>query len=232
MNGEEPARTNVTPAPDTRLQSNGVRRSTSFLLRLSKGLGSRATQPFVEVKGLWNRHGTSALSAKNNDVANSNETKKDLQKNQNEVEEGGTKLLDNTDKLHRAIEQSHEVLASANTVFPLTLFPDTVTVDRTKVTITRRNFFWSADVLSIRIEDVLNVAATCGPLFGTLTLASRVMSTTDHFAMQHLWRNDAMHLKHIIQGYVIAQHNDIDVAHLDKDELINTLIELGYDANS
>ena len=33
-----------------------------------------------------------------------------------------------------------------NTVFPITLFPDTVTVDRTKVTITK-DFFWSSDVI-------------------------------------------------------------------------------------
>jgi len=136
------------------------------------------------------------------------------------------------DKSLRAIaSRSHEVLMTANTVFPMTLFPDTVTVDRTKVTITRRDFFWSSDVLSIRIEDVLNVEVSVGPLFGSLTVASRVMSTTDHFQIKHLWRSDAMRLKRIIQGYVIAQHNNIDTSHLDKKELIETLMELGHDAN-
>lgn len=133
--------------------------------------------------------------------------------------------------LKKIVKLSHEVLMTANTVFPITLFPDTVTVDRTKITITRRDFFWSADVLSIRIEDVLNVSATVGPLFGSLTIASRVMSTTDHFVIRHLWRNDAIRLKHIIQGYVIAQHNKIDTAHLNTKELVDTLIELGHDSN-
>ncbi len=120
---------------------------------------------------------------------------------------------------------------AANTVFPLTLFPDTVVVDRTKVTITKRDFFWSSDVMSIRIEDVLNVSAGVGPFFGSLTIASRVMSTTDHFQINHFWRHDAIRLKHIIQGYVIAQHNNIDTAHLTKQELIDTLMELGSDSN-
>ncbi len=134
-------------------------------------------------------------------------------------------------ELKKIVEQSHEVLMAANTVFPITLFPDTVTVDRTKVTIIRRDFFWSSDVMSIRIEDVLNVSASVGPLFGSLTVASRVMSTIDHFQINHFWRNDAIRLKHIIQGYVIAQHNNIDTAHLSRKELIDTIVELGDDSN-
>ena len=135
-------------------------------------------------------------------------------------------------ELKKIVSQSHEVLMAANTVFPITLFPDSVTVDRTKVTITKRDFFWSSDVMSIRIEDVLNVSASVGPLFGSLTVASRVMSTIDHFKINHFWRNDAIRLKHIIQGYVIAQHNNIDTAHLNKKELTETLIELGHDSNN
>jgi len=57
------------------------------------------------------------------------------------------------------------------------------------------------------------------------------MSTIDHFQINHFWRNDAIRLKHIIKGYVIAQHNNIDTAHLSKDELTETLLELGIDSN-
>ena len=133
--------------------------------------------------------------------------------------------------LQKIVSKSHELLMSANTVFPITLFPDTITIDRTKVTITRRDFFWSSDVLSIRIEDVLNVQVSIGPLFGSLTIASRVMSTVDHFQIRHLWRADAIRMKQIIQGYVIAQHNKIDTSHLKKNDLIETLVELGNDTN-
>ncbi len=134
------------------------------------------------------------------------------------------------EKLKSIVSKSHEILMSANTVFPITLFPDSVTVDRTKVTITKRDFFWTSDVMSIRIEDVLNVSASVGPIFGSLTIASRVMSTIDHFKINHFWRNDAIRLKHIIQGYVIAQHNNIDTAHLTRSELVETLRELGHDS--
>ena len=134
------------------------------------------------------------------------------------------------DDLKAIVSRSHEVLASARTVFPMSLFPDTVILDRTKVTIIKRSSFMSESVISIRIEDVLNVSASTGPFFGSLNIASRVMSSTDHFQINFFWRKDAAHLKHIIQGYVIAQHNNISVAHLSKDDLIKTLTELGTDS--
>lgn len=131
--------------------------------------------------------------------------------------------------LRSIVERSHEVLAQATTIFPFKLFPDTVIVDRTKVTIIKRNFFWSEDVVSIRIEDVLNAKSGVDLFFGSLNVSSRVMNSTDHYLIKFLWKRDAMHLKHLIQGYVIAQHNDIDVSHLSRDELIKTLCELGDD---
>lgn len=136
-------------------------------------------------------------------------------------------------KLNKIVEQSREILASAQTVIlPNNLFPDTVTVDRTKVTITRKTFFWSSTVISIRIEDILNVATSIGPLFGSVTISSRVMNSTDHYEINFFWRRDAIHLKHIIQGYMLVVHNNIDTSSLSKEELIKKLIELGHDPNA
>ena len=135
-----------------------------------------------------------------------------------------------SESLQHIVERSHEVLARVDTVFPFTLFRDTVIVDRTKVTIIQRNFFWSEDVVSIRIEDVLNATVSTDVIFGSLSVASRVMNSTDHYRIKFFWRNDAMRLKHLIQGYVIAQHNNIQISHLSKEELIKTLLELGSDS--
>ena len=202
-------------------------RTYNFLLRLSRRLGSVATysslfghnaQPFMGQEITIPTNNPLSIApflghAATNGRQDSKKAAEDKEK-----------------KLRNIVSRSHEVLMTVNTVFPITLFPDSVTVDRTKVTITRRDFFWTSDVMSIRIEDVLNVSASVGPLFGSLTIASRVMSTIDHFKINHFWRNDAIRLKHIIQGYVIAQHNNIDTAHLETKELIDTLRELGHDS--
>jgi hypothetical protein len=113
----------------------------------------------------------------------------------------------------------------------MNLFPDSITVDRTKVTITKRTFFWTSSVISIRIEDVLNVACSTGPIFGSLIISSRVMNSTDHYEIDYFWRKDALYLKQLIQGYVIAQHNQIETSHLNRRDLIKTLLELGNDTD-
>ena len=136
-----------------------------------------------------------------------------------------------TTDLKKKVRQSHQVLAIARTVFPLTLFPDSVVVDRSKVTIIHRTFFWSAETISFQIEDILNVSASVGPFFGSLTIASRVMSTVDHFHVNYLWRRDAIALKHIIQGYIIAKHSHMDTEHLSQGDLVATLSELGIDSD-
>lgn len=149
-----------------------------------------------------------------------------------ENQERDTRTLDPRDGLRKIVRKSHQLLASAQTVIlPVNLFPDSVTVDRTKVTITKRTFFWSSSVISIRIEDVLNIACSTGPIFGSLTISSRVMNSTDHYEIDYFWRKDALYLKQLIQGYVIAQHNQIETSHLKRDELIRTLLDLGNDSD-
>lgn len=133
-------------------------------------------------------------------------------------------------KIEEIIAESNEVLVQAKTVFPFTLFPDTVVVDRLKVTITRNDFFFSREVVSIRLDDLLTVTATTGPLFGSINISSRVL-TEDHFVISNLWRKDVIYLKHIIQGYIIANQNKVDCAHLSKPELLDTLAKLGQDSN-
>lgn len=129
--------------------------------------------------------------------------------------------------LRDEVQRSHEILARAQSI---AIFPDEVVLDRTKLTIIRRRSPWASDIISIQIEDILNVTTSTGMLFGSLTIASRVMSTVDHFTVNLLWKRDAIELKHIVQGYAIAKHNGIDVGLLDCDELVESLRELGHDS--
>jgi len=123
-------------------------------------------------------------------------------------------------ELNHAIGQSAEVLGRATTVFPFTLFPDTVTIDRSKLTITHRSFFSVAEVTSIRIEDMLNVIANVGPFFGSLKVSTRFFdSEKEPLKVNWLWREDALRLKRVIQGYIIAIQEHIDCSALSAAEL-------------
>lgn len=131
-------------------------------------------------------------------------------------------------ELTKAIGASQEVLATATTVFPFTLFPDTVILDRTKLTVTHRSFFAVAEVVSIHIQDILNVTANVGPFFGSLIITTRFFDTAPKpYEVNWLWRNDAIRIKRILQGYIIATQRKIDCSALNTHELSTMLDELG-----
>lgn len=142
-----------------------------------------------------------------------------------------TEVPNDVKDLKKMVYQSKEMIARVQTIFPLTLFPDDIILDRTKITIIKRNFFWSADVISIRIEDVLNVSSSVGPFFGSVSISSRVMNSVDHFEVDRLWRSDAIEIKKLIQGYMIAKHSEVAIDDLPVEELVAMLEDLGDDSS-
>ena len=131
-------------------------------------------------------------------------------------------------QLTEAIGNAQDPLATATTVFPFTMFPDTVTVDREKVTVAHRTFFRVAETTSIRIEDILNVTASVGPFFGTLKITSRFFDTkSPPYTISYLWREDTQRIKRILTGYSLAIQKGIDCSSLGSKELAVMLDKLG-----
>lgn len=134
-------------------------------------------------------------------------------------------------ELQQAIQGAHEVLCTATTLFPFTFFPDTITLDRAKLTITHRSFFGVAEVMSIRIEDILNVTASIGPILGSIKIVSRVFNVEKPYVVDGFKRQDALLIKRVTQGYVIALQRKIDCSSLPIHELAAMLEQLGTDAH-
>lgn len=190
-----------------------------LLVRQSKKLGAVATRALQDVRHILHRE----INLPSAERFIGNYPRRNQSKKQKELKQAAD--------LKKVVKKSHEMLADVRTVFPLTLFPDSISVDRTKVSIIKRNFFWTSDTISFQVEDILNVSCSVGPLFGSLTIASRVMSTIDHFQINYLWRKDATFLKHLIQGHIIAKNNKLETDGLSQKEMIDTLCELGMDAD-
>lgn len=132
-------------------------------------------------------------------------------------------------ELQKAITDAEEIMAQESTIFPFTLFPDTLTIDRTKVTITKRFFFLMAETQSFRIEDILSASSTVGPFFGGVMIITRVMNKEQEINISPFWRADAERMKRIIHGYVIAKQRGIDTSQMDCKELSEMLDRLGED---
>lgn len=129
--------------------------------------------------------------------------------------------------LKRSVSNAQDVLVTATTVFPFTLFPDTIRVDREKLTITHRSFFKVSEVMSIHIEDVLNVTVHTGPFFGSLEISTRFFSEDKPYKVTYFWRKDALKIKAVVQGYIIARQKNIPTDNVDADELSKILRKLG-----
>lgn len=135
--------------------------------------------------------------------------------------------LKTEEELIEAIGDAQDVLVRITTMFPFSLFPDTITIDRTKLTITHRDIFKSGEVLSINIEDILNVSASVGPFYGTIKISTRFYDSDKPYTIEHFSRADALKVKRIAQGYVIAKQKEVDCSALSNVELTKLLDELG-----
>jgi hypothetical protein len=135
------------------------------------------------------------------------------------ADEDPEKLLDIT-------TNAHDILFEAHTVFPFTLFPDTVTVDREKVTIANRSFFRVAVINSTPIADIQSVEVDVGPFFGTVKTTSKYFMNNPR-EVHFLWREDAVKMQRLLQGYIIAHQREVDCNSMDKEQLVILLNDLG-----
>lgn len=149
--------------------------------------------------------------------------------NPSQEETKSTNAQQGQEELQKVADNAQDILVKAESTFPFMLFPDTITVSRMKVAITRRSFFKVADVISLQIEDILNVEVDTGPFFGSLNIFTRIYGT-DPLRITFLSRKSALDVQRILEGYVIARQRDIDTSNIEKGELVALLTQLGSDS--
>jgi hypothetical protein len=138
----------------------------------------------------------------------------------------GSKTAKGPEDLQELTAKSQDVLYEATTVWPFTLFPDTITLDREKLTIANRFFWRTANITSVPVGEIMSAEAIVGPFFGSLHLTFRFFAdnTKD---VNFLTHKDAVEMQRLIHGYIIAHRREIDVSKNSKEELIKLLCELG-----
>jgi len=138
----------------------------------------------------------------------------------------GLIMDEHTEKLLDAAKSAGEILYKADTIFPFTLFPDTVTIDREKLSIAYHVFFRVARVISTPLDDIEAVDSNIGPFFGSLRITSKFFVNNTRF-VRFLTREDTIKIQCILQGYKLAKEKDIDFTEIGKDELVMMLMKLG-----
>jgi hypothetical protein len=129
-------------------------------------------------------------------------------------------------KLEEIVDQAQDVLVQTRSVFPFTLFPTHITIDRHKLTIVYREFFQFEQTVSVPIEDIKNVQADAGPFFGTLTITSDLFINNTQ-KIPWLKRRDVRYIQQLVQGAMVALKEKIDISKVPSPKLCDLLIELG-----
>lgn len=129
-------------------------------------------------------------------------------------------------QIDKLVQNSSEIICRYKTVFPFDFFPDQIVVTRDKVDIIYGVFFLSKEVLSILIPNIYEITIDFSLLFATLTF--RVIGFQDDpLPVTFLKKNEAIILRRIITGMVIAHKENIDLKHFDVKELRQKLEQIG-----
>jgi hypothetical protein len=107
------------------------------------------------------------------------------------------------EKLIEMTENAHDVLFTADTFFLLTLVPDTITLDREKLTVVDRYFYRIAKITTVPISSMISADVSVGPFFGSVHMTSKYFIDNTH-TVRFLWRKDAEEIHRLLQGFIIA----------------------------
>lgn len=121
------------------------------------------------------------------------------------------------------IKKSNRRIISISSLFPWTLFPNTIEVEESRVTFIFRQFL-ASQTHSVNIKDVSSVFIQSSPFFATLQVVSRTFVQND-ITIGYLSAKKAQQVKMIIEGLrTFAEHN-IETSNYEINELIAKIEE-------
>lgn len=124
------------------------------------------------------------------------------------------------------VKKSNRILVTISTHrFPIDIFPDTLNVEEGRLTIINRSFFLSSQIHSVDIKDISNIFVNTAPFFAQLVIISKTF-TKNEIRIKHLWKEEAVLVRRIIEGLRAFQSKQIDTSVFSVEELVSKLKEL------
>lgn len=117
---------------------------------------------------------------------------------------------------------SKRVITRISSVFPFELFPTTIEVEESKVTVIYRQFFWCSQTQSMDMHDISNTFLETAPFFATLRIITRSF-IENSIKIPWLKRKEAIQTRNIIEGLRIFSQERIDTSKYELKDLISRL---------
>ncbi|HVZ67305.1 MAG TPA: hypothetical protein VG917_03515 [Patescibacteria group bacterium] len=141
----------------------------------------------------------------------------------NEVHMSSEEAIERLDDI---ANNSSRTIFTLKTVFPFTLFPDVVSLDIEKISIISREFFASDRIQSIMLANISDIYIDSSPFFGALKIVDKFF-VQNVITVRYLKKDEAIMLRKLAQGLIVAQRQHVDVSKIPHEELIPRLEEIG-----
>lgn len=158
-------------------------------------------------------------------------------KREREVEAHKTeakKRVQTRQKLENIVDRHDIELVRAHGVFPFDFFPDSVIIDTTKITLVRKQMFATEAITTIPLKDVADTQVQTALFLASVTIAymphatSPGMLRAETETISCLRRSDAIAIKNILKGVLVAIAEEIDLARLTPEEVANVIARFGH----
>ncbi len=124
------------------------------------------------------------------------------------------------------IQNAPRVLFACRATFPFDFFPDEISIEETRVNIIEREFWSSAEIKAVGIEDITEVAVNTSLFFATLRIGSRTL-VDNLVEINFLHKKDAMRARRIIEGLRVLHAQKVDMSALELSLLVPKIEEIG-----
>jgi len=129
-------------------------------------------------------------------------------------------------KMDKLMVETKTTLMKISAVFPFDLFPSELIIDRNQVSCIDKLFFFSEQIRSLPLSNISEVIVETGLLFAKLKIIDFDF-TENSLEINYLIKGQAIKVRNIIQGLIIAHKKNIDLSLFEQDELIEKTEELG-----
>lgn len=140
------------------------------------------------------------------------------------VKDRAEKAEKNRQAIEDMVSNSNRILLKISSVFPWDLFPCSIIVEETRLTIIHRQLF-SSQAYSVDIKNISNIFVDTGILFAQITIVSNTFAE-NQIVINRLRKNEAILMRRIIEGLRMFIDKDIDTTAYRVEELVSKLKEL------
>jgi hypothetical protein len=134
----------------------------------------------------------------------------------------------------QTITARHEIeMLRTHSVFPFTVFTDTLIIDTTKVSIAKKQLVATEFITTIPLKDISDVTVQTVMFLATLTISYMPQATSSggnksiDAVIANLPRSDAINAKNILKGVLVAKAEDINIADLSPQDVADVLQKFG-----